>query len=98
MSECPECGSNIWFAQEFPRVRDESIALRKRLVNQAREHAAEKMMWEIERMEMEEWKRSHSRKCNKQQKVIRRLETRLREFKQQPYVTDSDNTPKTEVI
>lgn len=82
---CPECGSDPWFSQEFPRVRDENHALRNRLVVSAKEHAAEKMLWDIERMEMEEWKRSNSRKVSRQTRVIRRLEKRLRELGAFPY-------------
>lgn len=87
--ECPECGSDPWLSREFPRVRDENAALRKRLVIQAREHAAAKELWEIERLEWREWQRANSRKTSRQAKVIRRLEKRLRDSGRFPY-RDSD--------
>lgn len=85
MTECPECGSNPWFSQEFPRVRDENLALRDRLVREAKKHAAEKMLWEIERMKWEEWQRANQRKTVRQGRVIRRLEERLRGMGAFPY-------------
>lgn len=95
MSVCPECGSNIYFAEHFPRVRDENFRLKAEIERQAAEHAVEKARWKVEEISREEERtfrglrpNANRSKVERQTAVIRRLEQRLRDAGLMPYAEE----------
>jgi hypothetical protein len=72
--DCPECGANLYFANNFGRVRDENQRLRRELEREAAAHAitkAKHVIAEIERQEHSRWLQD---KVNRQRIALRALQ------------------------
>lgn len=82
---CPECGSDTYFAQNFPRVRDENARLRQEIERLAANHAVEKARGLLKQIEQEENQKFNQRKVHVQRLAINRLEKKIRSLKARPY-------------
>jgi hypothetical protein len=91
-STCPECGSNIYFAQNFERVRDHLHLVRQAFERQASEFAVERARWCLKELEELESRKSIHRKVQKQRAVIVRLENKLRALGKRPHEPEEEKS------
>lgn len=82
---CPECGSDVWQARNHHRTVEENFRLRQWIESDAAKHAVQVARLKLQVMEATESQRGLQRKKDRQSRVIRRLEDRLRERGQRPY-------------
>lgn len=85
MNKCPECGSNIYFAENFPRVRDRLHRVEEDRDRVVAKNAAEIHNLRFELGERDRVKEGMQRKINAQSRRIRQLEKRLRDHSVFPY-------------
>lgn len=84
-TRCPHCDSNIYFAQNFERVRDHAQRIEKEYKLQASRHAVEVAKWNLKEIEREESMKFLQRKNHQQRLTILRLEDKLKKLKAIPY-------------
>ena len=78
---CPECGSDVWKARDY----DSLLRARDRHHATNRQQAIEILALKLRVAELEERERDRGRKVQKQSRIIRRLEERLRAVGSRPY-------------
>lgn len=90
---CPECGSNIWQASHYDDLRD----ARDRHYRKNQEQAIKILQLELEVAQLKDERRLRGQKVERQRRVIKRLEERLRSHGSFPHegATESEATSPT---
>jgi hypothetical protein len=74
VSTCEHCGSNLYFAQNFPRVRDKAQYLQRELEKALALLAKEQAERKLERWERENEKSWLQQKVHRQTKVLEKFQ------------------------
>lgn len=92
---CEHCGSDTYKAENFDRVRDSLTKYRERCENLARRNGLLQVRLEISGADAVEERAGLQRKVNRQARVIRRLEDRLRKLGRKPHegVSPGETSP-----
>jgi len=89
---CECCGSNVYFAREFPRLRGENEALRHELERIHARMGVVEARQRIAEIEAKEKQRAEQSKAERQRRVIVRLEKKLRALGEgKPYGDGSES-------
>jgi predicted RNase H-like nuclease (RuvC/YqgF family) len=95
---CEHCGSDRYFAEQFPRLRDINAQLHRRVERVHSQAAVNEARLEMQLMETAEEKRWLQAKVRKQARVIRRLEEKMRERGRPAHEGAVDNEPTTGIL
>lgn len=86
---CPHCGSDTYFAQNFPRLVQKTAALEDQVRRMAAQHGVERANWQLEKIERANERTWLAQKAHKQRLVINKLEAKLRKLGKVPHAEDS---------